>query len=155
MLIGLDYASRILVLEDADSRRKALLDGFRYGTRGKKRTEELLRIASDLIASYSPGLRSKSDHAVKMALAELGGLPAEILTDYFSRKEIEADLFVMGCALEEFAYARLFHAPTQIPVALQGAIGMLLDYLKVDRKSFFERFPIIPSTAPAAGSAAP
>lgn len=138
-LIGLDHSSRTFVLEDGEARKKELLDGFLYGSKGKARTEELLHVASGLIGSYAPELLAKGEKIKRTVLQDLGDLPADILSEYFSRKEVSTDLFSMARALEEQAYSKTFIPPGQLPGGLQGLIGVTLDFFKIDRKRFFEK----------------
>lgn len=137
-LIGLDYSSRHIVLEDGEARKKDLLEGFRYGTRGRNRAEEALKTASGLISAYAPELRSVGERARSEALRDLGSIPLEILAEYFSRKEVSSELFHLARSMEEGAYAKPFRHPDRLDPALKGLIGAILDLHGVERKAFFE-----------------
>jgi hypothetical protein len=139
-LIGLDYASRWSSLEDGDARRKELTSGFRYGSKGKKGTEDLLNTAFRIISSYAPELRSRSG-AIKNAVSQdLGNLPVEILSEHFSRREVGGELFSTGRVSEDLAYSQSFTPPGQLPGPLQGLLGVILDFHKISRPKFFENW---------------
>lgn len=141
-LVGLDYSIRPLFTEDGETRKAILLDGFRFGTRGRKGTEDIVRAATGLIESYAPEFRSRGSRVRVKVLQDLDELPVDILAEFFSRKEVGNDLFMMARLLEEVAYSRVFLAPGSLPTSIQAVLGVLLDFHRIERKKFFSHWPV-------------
>ncbi len=95
-LISLDYATRSIVQLDIKARSSILTDGFRYGESGKQRTEEIVRMALQLL-----GDAGKSDIFSQTALQnefdkQLSEYRVEILGEYFAKAEFDEKFILLG-----------------------------------------------------------
>ncbi|MBA4416284.1 MAG: hypothetical protein C0392_00010 [Syntrophus sp. (in: bacteria)] len=134
LLICLDYASRSLASLDVMGRTATLTDGFRYGEAGRKRTEEIVQMALQLLADAGKTglfsgntLRDEFDRQVSEYCAE-------ILGEYFAKKELLKSLFVTARAFENMAYARTLVRPDGTSSEQKALIGLFCDFLRHDRK---------------------
>lgn len=123
LLITLDY-----VLRDAnfltENRIKGRIDeGLRFGTRGRVGAMALL----DAI-----GAKKKSE-----ALRAAERMRADIPAEYFARYAGDAWYFKTAIALENAAYSRAFIPASELPIEAQGVIGVLLDFLQIQRSAIF------------------
>ncbi len=137
LLVGLDFSTRNLAFEPQDARRKAIEEGFRYGSDGKAGIDRSLRLATSLVEAYGPGGSSLSSQLRFRLGEDLQKMPAEILAEYFSRLEVTRDLFPLARAFEARAFARAFTPPSALDSQGQALLGVILDFLKVDRQRFF------------------
>jgi hypothetical protein len=137
LLIGLDFSLRTLAFEEVDVRRKALEEGFRYGSRGRGRTEDALGMAAQLVIAYAPGSGRAGGSRIRNDLmSELDKLPVDILSEFFSRSENAKELFSLARSLEARAYATAFVPPGALEAQAQAVLGVLLDFLGIDRRAF-------------------
>jgi len=136
LLIGLDFSLRTLAFEEVDVRRKALEEGFRYGSRGRGRTEDALGMAAQLVIAYAPEARAVGSRLRNDLLSELDKMPVDILSEFFSRNENAKELFSLARSLEARAYAKTFTPPGALEAQGQAVLGVLLDFLGIDRRAF-------------------
>lgn len=136
LLIGLDFTLRTLAFEEVDVRRKALEEGFRYGSRGRGRTEDALGMAAQLVIAYAPEARAVGSRLRHDLMSELDKMPVSILSEFFSRSENAKELFSLARSLEARAYATTFIPPGALEAQEQAVLGVLLDFLGIDRRSF-------------------
>jgi hypothetical protein len=136
LLIGLDFSLRTLAFEEVDVRKKALEEGFRFGSRGRGRTEDALGMAAQLVETYAPEGRSTGNRLRSELLTALGEMPVDILAEFFSRNENAKELFGLARTLESRAYSRSFSPPGGLEPQAQAVLGVLLDFFGIDRRSF-------------------
>lgn len=134
LLICLDYASCSLVSLDPAGRKATLTDGFRYGKAGRKRTEEIVQMALQLLSDAG-----KTDLFSGNALREefdrqVSEYRAEILGEYFAKKESLKSLFTTARAFENMAYGKALVRPDAASSESKALIGLLCDFLRHDRK---------------------
>lgn len=134
LLIGLDYASRSLALEDREQRRTKLDNGFRYGQRGKAHFDETLLMAERLVGATTASSTSVT-HTIR---DQLGSLKTELLSEFFSRPEIMKNLFSLAKGFERSGYSNAFIRPSTLPTEHQSVLGVLLDYHGVERRRFYD-----------------
>ena len=133
-LVSLDYSSRLVTHLDTKLRQESLAEGFRYGEAGRDRTEEIVDTALQLLADTSrPDLfsRVKLKDEVEKQLSEF---PAEMLAEYFAKSEVLKELFVHACEFEKAAFAVQLLMPHQCSSEQKAFLGLLCDFLKVDRR---------------------
>ena len=136
LLIGLDFSLRTLAFEEVDVRRKALEEGFRYGSRGRGRTEDALGMAAQLVIAYAPEARAVGSRLRNDLMSELDKMPVNILSEFFSRNENAKELFSLARSLEARAYIITFTPPGALEAQAQAVLGVLLDFLGIDRRTF-------------------
>jgi hypothetical protein len=136
LLIGLDFCLRTLAFEEVGVRRKALEDGFRYGSRGRRGTEDTLGMAAQLVLAYAPEARAVGSRLRNDLMSELDKMPVDILSEFFSRSDNAKELFSLARSLEATAYATTFIPPGALEAQGQAVLGVLLDFLGVDRRTF-------------------
>jgi hypothetical protein len=105
-LIGLDFSLRTLAFEDADVRRRAFVEGFRYGSRGRVRIEEAVSTAEKMLIAFQPESKAAGRNFRTQALSGLESMPVDVLGDFFSRSESAKELFSWARLFESRAYAR-------------------------------------------------
>jgi hypothetical protein len=137
MLIGLDFSLRALAFEPAATRRQAIENGFRHGSGGKAEIERSLNLATDLVENYLPNARGLGSQLRTRFNADLANLPVEILGEYFGKVEVSSEMFSFARSFESKAYARVLAQPSDLEPPLQGAIGVALDFLGIERQRFF------------------
>ena len=134
LLICLDYTSRSCVSLELTERTSALTDGLRYGEAGRKRTEEMIQMAMQLLAEAGKtdlSLRDTLRHEFDKQVSEYR---AEILGQHFARTESLQSLFSTACLFENMAYAKILTRPDGAPGEQRAVIGLLCDFLQYDRK---------------------
>jgi hypothetical protein len=134
LLINLDYIIKDSVHLEQDSRMKLLTEGFRYGQRGKARAEDVtnaaIKLASSVIANSS--IKTTLTNAV---FNQFNEIPTEILADFFSKKSNIKSLVNNAKSFESLGYSKEIVYPSNLPVNLQSIIGLLADFLRIERKS--------------------
>lgn len=138
LLIGLDYSTRSLAFDPAEVRRAAVQDGFRYGNGGWSKVEHALKLTTSLIDTYAPeaaalGAKMRGQLANDAAL-----LRVDILAEYFTRTDVTRELFNLARLFESHAFARQVIAPSTLEPSLQAVLGVILDFLSIDRVTFFK-----------------
>jgi hypothetical protein len=134
-LVTLDYKSRSFVQLGVIARNEILVEGFRYGEAGHQRTEEVFQMALQLlIAAGKNDLFSRADlqNEFQMQASEY---KAEILGEHFAKSESLKNLFLIACSFEELAYSKKLSLPDEIPSELKAIIGLISDFLGIDRKT--------------------
>ncbi len=138
MILAIDYLLKELSFLDETDKKMAIKDGFTHGDRGKVGTDKLINFSLSLVDQYSHS-GSSIIHEVRRNIEEqLSKLPSQILAEYFSRNEIANSLFVTAKELEELAMLKDYKNYTDASIETRGVIGVILDYLAVDRKAFNE-----------------
>ena len=136
-LIVVDYSTRLIAHLDADSRKISLAEGFRYGEAGRHRTDEIIDTALQLLVDTSSAdlfSRTKIKAEVEHQLSEY---PAETLAEHFSKTEMLNHVFNLGRLFEDFAYGLHLTKPDQCPPEMKAILGLLCDFLKIDRKQLY------------------
>jgi len=141
LLLGIDYSMRTLAFEPPEERRRALQEGFRYGSNGRDGVDRALSLATTLIETYAPDAGASGSQMRARLANDAGLLKVDILAEYFTRPDIFRDLFGFAKAFEAHAFARVFTPPHSLEPSLQGIVGVVLDFLGMDRVSFFKSNP--------------
>lgn len=136
-LITLDYISVQFAFDSEEHRLRVLADGFRYGSRGRERTERVIRQAGQLISAYIPKASGIIARISEDAERESAQVPADVLAQYFGKIERIRSLFRLAQAFEQAAYEVALNQPATLDLSLQGSISALLDYFGIERKMFF------------------
>jgi hypothetical protein len=123
-LVTLDYALRDAAFIDAGQIRVRIEEGLRYGSRGREAAAVLLE---------QLGKRKRSE-----ALRTAEKLRADIPAGFFQRHAGTDWLFRIALILDAAAYSKEFVPPPRLSADAQSALGILLDFLSVDRRLVFD-----------------
>lgn len=132
-LINVDYVVKDYICLDNDLRTRNIINGFRYGQMGKAKVEDItnaaIRLASSVIASSSISTTLRNE-----INSQFNAVPAEILSDFFSKLPNIKYLVENAKLFESLAYSKQAPYPSNLPVELQSIIGLLSDFLHIQRK---------------------
>jgi hypothetical protein len=69
-------------------------------------------------------------------------LPVEILSEFLTNPTTNKTFFSLAKAFEDTAYSRNLKTPANLEIELQAILGVLLDFLCVERKSLYGEFTL-------------
>lgn len=137
--INIDFLQRDLsFLQDIDSKKAALNDGFRYGSKGEKNIKQIIDMSLSFVEQYSDNGKVTANQARLNINKQLDNIQSNILSDYFSNNEVVQGLFKTAIAFEELSMKKQFTNHTNGSVEIKGFISVLLDFYAIDRVSFSE-----------------
>ncbi len=139
-LVALDYVLKDLSFLDATVRADAMKEGFLHGTGGLQATTRALDQAIAFVKNYLPNGAEAAELLRKNLLADLERVPADILTQFFSRTDVQRGLFSYALAFEAHAYARALVLPGDLHSELKAVLGVALDFAEIERRLFFDSF---------------
>jgi len=131
ILIIIDFIVRDIAFLDTIDREKKLSDGFKFGNLGKEGVDKIISMAVQISGNKSASSFMKS----------LDSVPTDILKDFFSKNDNSKNLFNWSREFENLGFKRTFTNPDSIEASLKGVISVMLDYLKIERKKFFDIYP--------------
>lgn len=123
-LIALDSILRDAAFLDSEKIRARIEEGMKYGTRGKTGFSALLNQFA----------KNKRPEALRLAEQ----IPADIPADFFHKHAGTGWLFKTALVLEAAAYSKSFIPTPKIGADAQSALGILLDFIRVDRRVVFD-----------------
>lgn len=132
LLIIIDFIIKDIAFLDSIGREKKLSDGFKFGNLGKEGVDKIISMAVQIAGSKTANSVIKS----------LNSIPTDILKDFFSKNENTKNLFGWAKEFERIGYNRQFINPEDLDTSLKGVLSVMLDYIGVERKKFFELFPL-------------
>lgn len=133
-LLKLDILIKDFVFIEAKERQKILEDGFKYGNLGKEGVKKTLNMAKGLIGEAKNSINEKD------ILQEYENIPVKILAEYFNKSEVISHLFYRARYCEQIAFNKDFIKPVNLPTEIKGIVGVLLDFLEINRTKFFNIF---------------
>lgn len=137
--INVDYLQRDLsFLEDIDARKKAFIEGFRYGEKGEKNIKQIIDMSLSFVEQYSDNGKVTANQARYNINKQLEDIQTDILAEYFSKYEVLQSIFNTAILFEEMAMKKEFINHVNSPVEIKGLIGVLLDFYSIDRVDFTE-----------------
>lgn len=135
--ITIDYLQRDLsFMEDVDTRKKALVEGFRYGTKGEKRIKQVIDMSLSFVEQYSDNGKVTANQARYNINKQLDSYQANILSDYFSNHEVLQSLFKSAILFEELSMNKKFINHANSSIEIKGLISVLLDFYSIGRVDF-------------------
>lgn len=140
LCIGVDFILKELAFSEAIGKKKALAEGFTYGSSGAHGAEDILDAATGLVEQFAPNGELIGRQVRERVKEEFGRLRSNMLSEYFGRAETARTTFQMACALEQHAMERTFRPYPNLEPELQGVMGVLLDYWDIERKSILRAF---------------
>ncbi|MCW5600416.1 hypothetical protein [Nitrosomonas sp.] len=131
--VAVDFVLKDHSALDNEHRFCLLCEGFRYGDSGKDNATRLARLAADLTdaAGIAPGTGKAVFDELNRQAAEI---PAEALAEHFSKGSVQGALFFIAIEFESAAFAPNVLVPSQLSVNAQGILGVIADFLGIDRK---------------------
>ena len=123
----------IAYLEQID-REKRLSDGLKFGNLGKEGVDRIISMAIQIAGNKSANAFIKS----------LDSIPVDILKDFFAKNENTRNLFSWAKDFENKGFARSLTYPIDLDLPLKGVISVLLDFISLERKRYFETLQIKP-----------
>lgn len=133
-LIALDYVSKTIIQLDKNNRIKELSDGFRYGEAGPTRAEEIFNTSKQLIAKMTPGNLLTEDSIEREIREQLQKFPAETLSEYFAKNDVNKKLFDLAIEFENIAFKIDLIKVSELEPEQKSVIAVLIDFFKIDRK---------------------
>jgi hypothetical protein len=133
-LICLDYISRSFYQLEFPARISWLTNGFRYGEAGQQRTEEILKMALQLLTEAGKTDLFTNETLKNEIKNQMSEYHAEILGEHFARPESIKTLFSIANNFEEQAYAKTLLYPHELPSEQKAIIGLICDLFEYDRK---------------------
>lgn len=130
-LLILDYILKDIVFLQHEQLNQILSDGFKYGNLGLDGINRTIEMAVKISNS------KVSVNEIKKTL-EIDEL--DILKEYFSKAETTKNIFKWSLAFEKLAMHKDLTLPENLDSDLKGALGIMLDFFQINRKSFFENY---------------
>lgn len=137
--VNIDYLQRDLsFLEDAEARRKAFVEGFRYGSSGEKNIKRIVDMSLSFVEQYSDNGKVTANQARYNINKQLEDTQTNILAEFFSKHEVLQGMFSTGLKFEALSMQKTFSTHGESSVEVKGFVGALLDYYSIDRVKFSE-----------------
>lgn len=136
VLVIIDFIIRDIAFLDTADREKKLSDGFKFGNLGKDGVDKIISMAVK-ISGVSASSYMKS----------LEGVPTDILKDFFSKNDNAKNLFNWSKEFENLGFKKNLIFPDLIDAPLKGVFSVILDFIGIERKKFFDLFPKAVSTS--------
>ena len=132
-LVAVDFVLKDHSALDNKHRFQLLCEGFRYGDSGKEYATRLTRLAAGLteVAGIAPGTGMAVLDELKRQADEI---PAETLAEFFSKGSVQGTLFSTAIEFESVAFSPEVHSPSKLSAGAQGVLGVISDFLGIDRK---------------------
>ncbi|RYZ92813.1 MAG: hypothetical protein EOP06_03135 [Proteobacteria bacterium] len=132
-LIAVDFIMHDFVGADRSERAKILDNGFRFGSAGREYIEKISALASSLLASLSPDARGPQELALAIS-DQAAGIKADILSEFFSRGQVQSALFDAAKEFEAIAFNPCVLSASELKPELWTILGVLADFSGCDRK---------------------
>ncbi|MDD5158097.1 hypothetical protein [Sulfurimonas sp.] len=135
--INLDYIQRDLAfLEDADARKNAFKNGFRYGNKGEKEIKRIIDMSLSFVEQYADNGQSIANQARYNISKQFENMPTDILAEYFSDNKVLKSIFASSLEFELLSANRIFKLHTYSTTEVKSFIAVLLDFYGIDRVFF-------------------
>jgi hypothetical protein len=134
--VAVDFILRDLSFLEESEREKILRDGFIYGARGRTGTKNLIDASIGLLQQFTDRGAAVAQEIRARVEAEISSLPANIISQFFSRNDTGRALFEVAKELEALGMASSFHGHNSASVGARSLIGCLLDFWSIDRRAF-------------------
>ncbi len=135
--VNIDYIQRDLsFFEDNNARRRAFIEGFRYGTGGEKNIRKIIDMSLSFVEQYSNNGKTTANQVRFKIKEDFENTKVNILADYFSKHDVLKGTFSASLQFENMAMQKRFASHNESSVEVKSFIAVLLDYYSVDRVSF-------------------
>lgn len=137
--INLDYLQReISFLKDVSEQKKALAEGFKYGSKGEKKTKQIIDMSLTFVEQYSNNGKATANQARYNIKNQMNNIQTNILAEYFSKFEVAQNTYKTAIEFEQIAMKKKFPKHDDFSVFTKGFISVLLDFYSIDRVMFSE-----------------
>jgi hypothetical protein len=140
LCVGVDYLLKDLAFIEIKDRRVALLDGFSFGKGGRAGLDSILDAADGLLRQYVTNGEQIARTLRSSVTEDAMKIPANILSEYFSRPEIGKELFSTARAFDDYSVEVRFSPFGRLGTSAQSFLGVCLDYWQIERRRFLESF---------------
>lgn len=140
--IGIDFLLKELSYLTVDERIVKLADGFTYGSKGRDGMRKMIELSLSLVERFAYDGKITANQIRSNISTQFEMLPSQILGEYFSKREIYKNLFVVARELESLAMNKTFKSHMDSSIELKSMIFCFLDYWNVPRKNFSDAFTI-------------
>lgn len=133
-LIKLDFVMKDVVFLENEHKQRKILNGFKYGNIGENGMKKFITLIKQLVPENQVSSVNNQIHNL------YDSIPVNIISEFFTKNEVSKFLFKAAKELEGYAYLKEYNSPNKISFETRSIISVILDYFKIDRKSFFNAF---------------
>lgn len=134
LLVIMDFILKDIAYLERIDREKRLSDGLKFGNLGKEGVDRIISMAIQIAGNKSANAFIKS----------LDSISVDILKDFFAKNENTRNLFSWAKDFENKGFTRSLTYPIDLDLPLKGVISVLLDFISIERKRYFETLQIKP-----------
>lgn len=124
------YWNRFLLKElsylTVDERIVKLADGFTYGSKGRDGMRKMIELSLSLVERFAYDGKITANQIRSNISTQFEMLPSQILGEYFSKREIYKNLFVVARELESLAMNKTFKSHMDSSIELKSMIFVFL-----------------------------
>lgn len=133
LLVSIDFVLKDYPSLDAEGRFRILNEGIRFGRSGQAYAARVAGLVGGL--TEAAGLTAGARRTIVAELdRQASAVPAELLAEHFSKSAVQASLLLTATQLEAAAYSLELVLPSALSASAQAAIGVVVDFLGLDRK---------------------
>ena len=102
-------------------------------------------IISIFLVCYSCGTKETKKEVIEINIIKKETVDS--IKDFFSKNNNAKNLFTWSKEFEKYGFKKNFVFPDLIDAPLKGVLSVILDFMGIEQKKFFDLFPksIIPS----------
>jgi len=130
MLIIIDFILKDIAFLEQHDREKKLSDGLKFGNLGKEGVDRIIAMVVQISGIKSAG----------GVMETLENIPTNILRDFFSKNENSNNIFSWAINFENLGFKKILTYPDKLDSPLKAIISVMLDYMMIERKRYFETF---------------
>lgn len=135
--INIDFLQKELsFIGDNGLKLKSYSNGFKYGSRGETDIKQIIDMSLSFVEQYAENGKATANQARLNIDNQLKSIPANILAEYFSKNDVSRELFKTAVEFEHIGMSRVFKSHIESVTEVRSFIGVLLDFLAIDRVLF-------------------
>lgn len=134
--IGIDFLLKELSYLTVDERIVKLADGFTYGSKGRDGMRKMIELSLSLVERFAYDGKITANQIRSNISTQFEMLPSQILGEYFSKREIYKNLFVVARELESLAMNKTFKSHMDSSIELKSMIFVFLTTGMCQEKTF-------------------
>ncbi len=128
-LIISDFVLKEVAFYEQEKRGQLIKEGLKFGNLGKLGVDRILT----MITSVS------SKQVSNAILEQFDNISSDILSDFLGKNDIAKNLFRWGKDFEVYAFNKTLIFPEKMESHHKAVISILLDYMQIDRRKFFDK----------------
>jgi hypothetical protein len=133
LLISIDYMLSRTAFMAADERHKDVDAGLRYGSAGKQRLDDFVKILNSCRPTDETQGGRVVDDIARRLRDETNKLRSDMVAEYMVRKVGPENLFALAHAFENAAFRAGCPVVADLPSELKSLVLMLTDFHEMDR----------------------